>query len=168
MSTASQLSLQTSLPAVQRCRSDGAAVIWDLLLRRRARLLSPPLPACSHLRPIAHLVCRPKCGPVAKKDFPLLHVCAPGLHFASLMGKFGPWKVALGESWRAVFRSDASSSTCPSKWSQQSLLFDVRLRSLQFVEVSVLFLVNQARSSNNPIMEREGERERDSGWPLIQ
>jgi hypothetical protein len=68
------------------------------------------------------------------RRWPLLSPCAPALHFASLIGKFGPWKEAIGKLWASVFDLESTKSACPSRWSSRSLLSSVSLRSLQLVE----------------------------------
>ena len=72
----------------------------------------------------------------AMQKWPLMCVCAPALHFASLMGKVGPWKQEIGSKWSKVFRLHAEESECPKVKAKQSLLSSVTLRSLQLVEVS--------------------------------
>ena len=46
----------------------------------------------------------------AMKKWPLMSVCAPGLHFASLMGKVGPWKACLGDAWARALDLSATQS----------------------------------------------------------
>lgn len=72
----------------------------------------------------------------AMQQWPLLNVCAPGLHFASLMGKMGPWRQEVGTMWQKVFKLSAMESMCPVQ-SKQSLLSSVALRSLQHVEATM-------------------------------
>ena len=72
----------------------------------------------------------------AMQQWPLLSVCAPGLHFASLMGKMGPWRQEVGTMWQKVFRLAAVTSVCPVQ-SEQSMLSSVSLRSLQHVEATM-------------------------------
>ena len=48
----------------------------------------------------------------AMQKWPLMSVCAPALHFASLMGKVGPWKQEIGSKWSKVFRLHAEESEC--------------------------------------------------------
>ena len=71
------------------------------------------------------------------KANPMMSVCAPGLHLLSLMGKYGPWKVALATSWKRVVKLTSTTSTCPRSYSKSSqsplsLLSGVSLRSLQY------------------------------------
>ena len=70
----------------------------------------------------------------AMQQWPLLSVCAPGLHFASLMGKMGPWRQEVGTMWEKVFRLAAVTSVCQS---EKSMLSSVSLRSLQHVEATM-------------------------------
>lgn len=72
----------------------------------------------------------------AMQQWPLLSVCAPGLIFASLMGKMGPWRQEVGTMWQKVFKLSAMESMCPVQ-SKQSLLSSVALRSLQHVEATM-------------------------------
>ena len=65
---------------------------------------------------------------------PLLRTSAPALHFLAVMGKVGPFHVALGNKWSQVFKGHAMESVCPSRWSLQSVLSGLPLRSLQYVE----------------------------------
>ena len=70
----------------------------------------------------------------AMQQWPLLSVCAPGLHFASLMGKMGLWRQEVGTMWEKVFRLAAVTSVCQS---EKSMLSSVSLRSLQHVEATM-------------------------------
>ena len=73
----------------------------------------------------------------AMQQWPLLSVCAPGLHFASLMGKMGPWRQEVGTIWQKVFfKLAVVESVCPVQC-KQSLLSSVALRSLQHVEATM-------------------------------
>ena len=49
-------------------------------------------------------------GSQAMRQHPLLSVCAPALHFLSIMDKFGPWKEILGREWRKVFAPEGVAS----------------------------------------------------------
>lgn len=68
------------------------------------------------------------------RSWPLLSVCAPGLYYASLMGKVGPWKENLANAWANCFSLSALESRSGSQWSKKSLQSNVCLRSLQLVE----------------------------------
>lgn len=81
----------------------------------------------------------------AMTRWPLLSVCAPGLHFASLMGKVGPWKSHIGCAWQVAARSIVTDSSASSRWSVESVLSGVTLRSLQLVEVLLIKCVGIAR-----------------------
>ena len=71
-----------------------------------------------------------------------MSVCAPALHFLSLMGKYGPWKSALAAAWAQVFDAQASVSVgaggCRRVQSKRSVLYGVSVRSLQHVPASQL------------------------------
>jgi hypothetical protein len=85
----------------------------------------------------------------AMQQWPLLSVCAPGLHFASLMGKMGPWRQEVGTMWQKVFESAAAESVCPVQQSKQSLLSAVAMRSFQHVEATMQ-AANCGLSDNQP------------------
>ena len=80
-----------------------------------------------------------------RSAYPLLGVHAPALYFMSLMGKDGPWKAALAQTWASVFQGSANASAY-SQLSLQSLdsllsmktIDSIKLRSLQMVEAESL------------------------------
>ena len=71
-----------------------------------------------------------------------MSVCAPALHFLSLMGKYGPWKSAVAAAWARVFDAQASVSVGAGGsrrvQSKRSVLYGVSVRSLQHVLPSQL------------------------------